>query len=184
MNDRNPLQNYPLQNEMSANLTYKNISIRTELKSGDLGYVIYRHGKLYSEENGYGISFEAYVAGGLSEFYRLYCAERDGVWICEDEDKIIGFLVLMHRSTETAQFRYFYLEPEYRGLGLGNKLMQLFMDFLKEKGYRSVYLWTTREQTAATALYKRYGFTLTEEKESDAFGKLLIEQRYDLILDT
>lgn len=168
---------------MDVNLIFKGISIRTELKSGDLGYVIYRHGKLYAEENNYGISFEAYVANGLSEFYRLFDAEKDCVWVCEDGDKIIGFLVLMHRSEETAQFRYFYLEPEYRGIGLGNKLMQLFMGFLKEKAYKSAYLWTTNEQITATKLYERYGFELTEEKESDAFGKSLIEQRFDFNFD-
>ena len=169
---------------MESNFTYKNISIRTELKSGDLGYVIYRHGKLYAQENGYGIAFEAYVAEGLAEFYHAFEAEKDRVWVCEDKDTIIGFLLLMHRSAATAQFRYFYLEPEYRGIGLGNRLMQLFMDFLQEKGYRSAYLWTTNEQSAAAALYERYGFKLTEEKESDAFGKPLIEQRFDLELDS
>ena len=167
---------------MRSDFTDKNISIRTELRSGDLGYVIYRHGKLYHEENGYGIAFEAYVAEGLAEFYRSYDAEKDCVWICEDVGKIIGFLLLMHRSETVAQLRYFYLEPEYRSLGLGNKLMQLFMDFLKEKNYKSAYLWTTNEQVAAANLYQRYGFALTEEKESDAFGKSLIEQRFDLLL--
>lgn len=164
---------------MKPIINYQNISIRTELKSGDLGYVIYRHGKLYGEENGYGISFEAYVAKGLAEFYHSYDAEKDCVWICEDADKIVGFLLLMHRSEETAQLRYFYLEPEYRSFGLGSKLMQLFMDFLKDKGYKSAFLWTTNEQTAAAKLYKKYGFELTEEKESNAFGKPLTEQRFD-----
>jgi ribosomal protein S18 acetylase RimI-like enzyme len=165
-----------------VNFTYKNISIRTELKAGDLGYVVYRHGKLYAEENGYGIAFEAYVAAGLAEFYRLYAAEKDRVWVCEDKDEIVGFLLLMHKSETTAQLRYFYLEPKARGIGLGNKLMQLFMDFLKEKNYQAAYLWTTNEQTAAAALYERYGFKQTEEKESDAFGKPLVEQRFDLYL--
>jgi peptidyl-dipeptidase Dcp len=169
---------------MRLNLGDKNISIRTELKAGDLGYVIYRHGKLYNEENGYGIDFEAYVAAGLSEFYRLYDAEKDRVWVCENEDRIIGFLLLMHRGERAAQLRYFYLEPGFRGIGLGSRLMQLFMDFLKEKSYKSAYLWTTNEQTAAASLYERYGFKLTEEKESSAFGKPLIEQRFDLLLDS
>ena len=164
---------------MAIDLTFKNISIRTALKPGDLGFVVYRHGALYSEENGYGIAFEAYVAAGLAEFYGAYDAEKDRVWICEDEDKIIGFLLLMHRGATSAQLRYFYLEPEYRGIGLGGFLMRLFMDFLKEKGYESAYLWTTDEQTAAVALYERFGFKLTEEKESNAFGKPLIEQRFD-----
>ena len=56
------------------------------------------------------------------------------------------------------------------------------MDFLKEKNYKQAYLWTTNEQTSAAALYVRYGFELTEEKESDAFGKPLMEQRFDLQL--
>jgi len=165
---------------MESRFIFKNISIRTQLKPGDLGFVIYRHGKLYAGENGYGIAFEAYVAEGLAEFYKFYDAEKDGVWVCESEDKIVGFLLLMHRDKETAQLRYFYLEPEYRGAGLGNRLMQMFMDFLKEKGYRRAYLWTTNEQTAAAALYERHGFRLTEEKPSNAFGKPLIEQRFDL----
>jgi peptidyl-dipeptidase Dcp len=58
--------------------------------------------------------------------------------------------------------------------------MTLFMSFLRERGYTSAYLWTTNEQEAAAALYKRFGFELTEENESTAFGKPLTEQRYDL----
>ncbi len=165
---------------MTKAIAIENISIRTELKSGDLGYVIYRHGKLYSEENDYGLPFEAYVARGLAEFYQTYDSEKDCVWVCEDGDKIIGFLLLMHRNNDSAQLRYFYLEPEYRGIGLGSKLMRLFMDFLTEKGYKSAYLWTTNEQATATKLYERCGFKLVEEKESNAFGKPLIEQRFDL----
>jgi peptidyl-dipeptidase Dcp len=56
------------------------------------------------------------------------------------------------------------------------------MDFLRERGYKKSYLWTTHELGIAAFLYKRLGFTLTEEKESTAFGKPLMEQRYDLIL--
>jgi peptidyl-dipeptidase Dcp len=157
-----------------------NISIRTELKPGDLGYVIHRHGKLYDEEYDYGVSFEMYVALGMHEFYKKYNPELDNVWICEHEEKIIGFLLLMNRENNAAQLRYFYLEPEYRGIGLGKKLMEHYMKFLKDKGYHSAYLWTTHEQQTAAALYKRHGFTLTEEKQSTAFGKPLKEQRYDL----
>ncbi len=95
---------------------------------------------------------------------------------------MIGFLLLMHRENNAAQLRYFYIEPEYRGIGLGKKLMTLYVDFLKEKGYQSAYLWTTYELYSAASLYKRHGFQLTEEKKSTSFGKELIEQRYDLKL--
>ena len=156
------------------------IKIRTEIRPGDLGYVIYRHGKLYGDEYNYGISFETYVGLGLHEFYENYDTDKDRVWICEHDDKIIGFVLLMHRENNTAQLRYFYLEPEYRGIGLGKKLMGLFMHFLKEKKYHSAYLWTTHELNTAASLYTKYGFEMTESKQSTAFEKPLNEVRYDL----
>jgi len=166
---------------MKTGITHNDISIRTTLQPGDIGFVIHRHGKLYNEEYGYGISFETYVAMGLLEFYESYNPGLDRIWVCEHKNNIIGFLLLMHRENNTAQLRYFYLEPPYRGIGLGKKLMSLYIDFFTKCGYTSSYLWTTYELNAAASLYRTYGFQLTEEKESTAFGKVLREQRYDLV---
>lgn len=157
------------------------IHIRTELKPGDLGYVAYLHGRLYAEELGYGLNFEGYVFGGLEEFAHQYERTKDKVWVCEHAGKMIGFLMAFHRE-DNMQLRYFILEQGYRGLGLGKVLMNEFVAFMKEKGCRKAYLWTTEEQHAAIALYSRYGFTLTEEKPSNAFDKELIERKYEMEL--
>ena len=167
---------------MNSIINPEDIVIRTELKEGDIGYVTYLHGILYKKEYNYGINFESYVAAGLHEFYQNYDPLKDRVWICEHDGGIIGFLLLMHRENNAAQLRYFILKPEYRGIGLGKKLMTQYMVFLKKNKYTSSYLWTTNELPAEAHLYKQHGFGLTEEKESIAFGKLLKEQRYDLIL--
>src|SRR5688572_29086511 len=103
------------------------------------------HGELYHAEYGYGIGFESYVASGLHEFYSGYNESLDRVWVCEFENSIVGFLLLMHRPDQTCQLRYFLIAPEFRGMGLGNKLMQLFMDFMKSRHYHCAYLWTTKE---------------------------------------
>jgi len=166
---------------MKRKVSLNDIHIRTELKPGDIGYVIYMHGHLYKKEYNYGIEFETYVAEGLAEFYKQYDAKKDRVWICEHRNKIVGFLLLMHRG-DIAQLRYFILEPEYRGIGLGNKLMLLYMDHLKQCNYKASYLWTTDELPASAHLYQKFGFKLTEQKPSNAFGKRVNEQRYDLVL--
>ena len=166
---------------MPTKVTLEQITIRTELKAGDIGYVIYMHGHFYGREHGFGILFETYVAQGLYEFYQHYNPERERAWVCEHEGRIIGFLLLVDRGA-AAQLRYFVIHPNYRGIGLGKLLMELFMEFLKEKGYTSCYLMTTRGLLAAAALYHRYGFKLTQEIPSTAFGKPLIEQRYELDL--
>lgn len=168
---------------MEINLTIKaeDITLRTHLLPGDLGYIAYMHGMLYAKELNYGLNFEGYVLDGLHEFAHQYDPEKDRVWICEHEGKTVGVLIGFHRG-DTIQLRYFILIPEYRSFGLGRRLMDEFIAFMKEKGYRKAYLWTTNEQHAAVALYEKYGFRLTEEKSSQAFDKLLTEQRYDMEL--
>ena len=173
---------------MNNKINLTDISIRAELQPGDMGYVIYLHGLLYSREYNFGIQFEDYVAKGLIEFKGQYDPKRNRVWVCEHQrsspqeiNRMIGFLLLMDRG-EAAQLRYFLIDPEYRGIGLGSHLMNLYMDFLRACGHKSSYLWTTSELHAAISLYKCFGFQLTEEKESTAFGKLVTEQRYDLTL--
>jgi peptidyl-dipeptidase Dcp len=158
----------------------REVTVRTGFGPGDLGYVIHMHGRLYALEYGYGVPFEMYVAAGMRELYEGYDGDRDVVWLCEHRGRIVGSLFLEHRESHAAQLRYFLIEPEYRGIGLGKKLLGLYMSALVQRGYRSSYLWTTHELTAAAALYRRFGFELTEEKESAAFGKPLVEQRYDL----
>ena len=156
-------------------------TIRTTLQPGDLGYIGFLHGKIYAEENHYGLGFESYVLEGLGEFGRNYDARKDRLWVCEDGQKKIGFLLGIHRG-DALQLRYFILLPEYRGMGLGKRLMDMFIAFMREAGYRKAYLWTTHEQEAAISLYTRHGFHLTEEKESNAFDKPLIERKYELEL--
>jgi len=174
---------------MATGIHLDNITCRNELRPGDLGYIAYLHGQIYARECGYGLGFDAYVLEGLQEFAHQYDPGRDKVWICEHDNNIIGFLLGFHRSdsvhrSNSLQLRYFILLPEYRGLGLGKKLMLEFLAFMKQKNYTTAYLWTTNEQHAATSLYTRHGFRLIEEKISSSFDKQLIEKRYELKLTT
>ena len=158
----------------------KDVAIDSEIGPGDLGGLIFLHGSIYGRECGFGIGFEMYVARGVVEFHERY--DPDRVWFCRLGGDLVGSLVLMHREGGAAQLRYFLLRPDCRGIGLGKELMGRCMDFLRQRGYRSCYLWTTSDLTSAASLYQRNGFTLTEEKTASTFGLRLLEQRYDLVL--
>ncbi|MEO8147275.1 MAG: GNAT family N-acetyltransferase [Bacteroidia bacterium] len=164
---------------MAKKLSLDDIITRTEFREGDIECITSMHATLYKKEYDYGLQFELYVAAGLHEFAKQYEAKNNSIWVCEHNGNIIGSLLLVNRG-DAAQLRYFILLPEYRNIGLGKKLMDLFIAYLHQCNYKSCYLWTTNEQEAAAHLYKKYGFELTEEKPSTAFGKPLIEQRYDL----
>ncbi len=57
--------------------------------------------------------------------------------------------VAVGRAMTGEQLRCFLVEPAYRGIGLGSKLMSLYMEFFRATGYARCYLWTTHELTAA-----------------------------------
>ena len=174
------MSNHSITN--TKKLSLKDIQIRTELKVGDLPFVIQAHSDLYQKEYNYGKTFEYYVIKGIAEFYEVYTPEKSRVWVCEHEGNRIGFLALMERG-EAAQLRYFFMDENYRGIGLGKRLMELFMAFLKETGYQSCYLWTTTEQLAAAGLYQRFGFKWVEDMPSNStFDRPVIEQKYELML--
>ena len=158
----------------------KLFTIRTELKPGDLGQVAALHGKIYHEEHGFGIGFEAYVMESLLEFYRNYSPGKDKVWVVERDSEMMGFLLLMHRPDNRAQLRYFILRKEIRGMGIGSQLMKEWMDFYRSSGYSGAFLYTTKGLDAAVSLYERMGFKKISEKMSEDFGVPLLEIYYEL----
>jgi peptidyl-dipeptidase Dcp len=74
------------------------ITIRTQLLPGDLGFIAYIHGWLYAREFGYGLNFEGYVLQGLQEFAHQYDPSKDRIWICQHKKKIVGVLIGFHRG--------------------------------------------------------------------------------------
>ncbi|PST84955.1 GNAT family N-acetyltransferase [Pedobacter yulinensis] len=166
---------------MNRTLQLADVQVRTDLQAGDLGYIAYLHGQLYRQECGYGLPFEKYVLQGLAELAAASVAGKDRVWVCEHEGGIVGSLAGVQQQ-DGFQLRFFILLPAYRGIGLGKKLLDLFLAFMQERGYKKAYLWTTNEQLQAVRLYEKAGFCLAEEKPSAAFGKSLVELRYDLVL--
>ena len=167
---------------MASPISLQQITIRKALQPGDIGYIIHLHGKLYYKEFNYGPSFESYVAKAFHEFYQQYDQTKDSVWVAEYNGKIVGFLSLMHRLENMAQLRFFIIDNDYRGIGLGKHLVELFMIDLKGKQYKGCYLWTSKELETAMSLYQRHGFVLIEERQSTTFGVPMTEQRYELML--
>jgi N-acetylglutamate synthase-like GNAT family acetyltransferase len=157
------------------------ITIRHNVKSGDIGSITHLHGYLYKIEYGYDSSFEAYVAKYLAEFAPKI-KDREKIWILEKDNKIQGSMAIVEHSKDEAQLRWLLLHPDIRGLGLGKKLMDDAISFCQEKKYSSIFLWTEDLLEPAAKLYRSRNFKLTEEKTHEIWGMELNEQRYELKL--
>jgi len=155
------------------------ITLRTRLP-GDAGYIAYRHGVLYAQEYGFDHVFEKYVMQSLSKY--LEDPAQGEIWMAETGSGIAGFIGLVEIDRTTAQLRWFLMEPKFRGMGVGRRLMEALLDYCRQKGYTHIMLWTFKGLDAALHLYQKAGFTLTEEKENHEWKEQLTEQRWDVDL--
>lgn len=155
--------------------------IRTDLKPGDIGYLIYLHSVVYANEYGWDNTFEAYVAGPLAEFATAH-SDRERIWIVEREGIVAGSISIVEASNEQAQLRWFLLHPDLRGRGIGRMLLEEAISFSRANDYSMVFLWTTSNLAAAAKLYESTGFHITEEITHEMWGATVTEQRYELNL--
>jgi ribosomal protein S18 acetylase RimI-like enzyme len=158
----------------------QDVIIRTDLRPGDMGRLIALHGQLYAREYGWDTTFEGYVAESLAEMVVGPSPERHRLWIVEAQGEIVGSVGIVGREREEAQLRWLLLAPAFRGLGLGRQLLALALDFCRARHYRSVYLWTVSDLTAASSLYRSAGFERTEAVTRRIWGSAVTEERYDL----
>ena len=157
------------------------VTIRTGLRPGVIGKVISLHGTLYEQESGFDVTFEAYVACPLAEFV-LRGSPRECLWMAERDGRLLGCVAIVAASEVTAQLRWFLVDPDARGMGLGKRLLDKAIEFSREHGYRNIILWTVSSLTAAAHLYRAAGFHKVEEKPGRMWGVDVVEEKYELLL--
>ena len=68
-----------------------------------------------------------------------------------------------------------WVDPRFRGQGLGDMLLTTVLDWTRSKKYREVFLWVTDGNANAERLYVRHGFARTGESEEVRPGQLEFE---------
>ena len=151
---------------------------------GAIGKVTELHGIYYSKNWNFGLFFEAKVAKELSQFLSCFDDTRDGFWIAVTDGRIVGAIAIVgsHEDTKEARLRWFIVDQEYQGFGIGNMLMKEAIEFCRRVGFGRVYLTTFVGLDPARHLYEKWGFTLCEETEDNTWGVTVKEQLFQLTL--
>jgi len=87
------------------------------------------------------------------------------VAICMDNDKLIGIAMMAKYkvvSGHKGMIEDVVVSSDYRGQGIGRKLMEVLLEKAKNEKLDDVLLFSGHHRTAAISLYKSLGFKLKE----------------------
>ncbi|MBV9190888.1 MAG: MarR family transcriptional regulator [Betaproteobacteria bacterium] len=153
-----------------------------EHRPGDMGWVVERHAVLYNQQDGWGLAFEALVAGIVKDFIDDFDARREHCWIAERNGERLGCVFVVN-DKGNARLRLLLVEPSARGTGLGRRLVDECIRFSREKGYKKLVLWTHAHLLAARAIYAKTGFRKLKKTEvHDTFGPRAVSEFWELVL--
>lgn len=100
------------------------------------------------------VTREGWLGGTRAEFETFYAHDPHGCFVADEDSERIGMIVAT--AYDTCGFLgALIVQPERRGRGIGRKLMEHAIEYLHNKGIRSIYL---DGDTPAVALYERLGF--------------------------
>jgi GNAT superfamily N-acetyltransferase len=107
--------------------------------------------------------FEQYIAmtinGELKQLIEVFSeAKRSAFWVVESANEIVGSFGIESRGVNDTELRRMYLDEDYRGLGIAQRMLDCAQTEARALGFRKMIVSTAEIQKAADRFYRRSGF--------------------------
>ncbi|HTH83752.1 MAG TPA: GNAT family N-acetyltransferase [Mucilaginibacter sp.] len=96
-------------------------------------------------------------------------------------DELVGTIALINSGRHMGTIRKMFVKKEYRGkeLGIAQQLLEILLQYCRDKGLSDVYLGTVHQLKAAHRFYERNGFTPIAVHELPAyFPRMLTDNMF------
>ncbi len=98
----------------------------------------------------------------LAELPGEYTPPHGRLYLAEQNNKPAGCIALRKIDKEICEMKRLYVKPEFRGIGLGSKLVIKLIEDAKFIGYKKMRLDTVPSMESAQKLYYSMGFVEIE----------------------
>lgn len=120
----------------------------------------------------FGFSYDKILDYDLKEIKNVYIQSGGGFWIALHQGDVVGCIAIKEterNGEKIAELKRMYLYPIFRSKGIGQKLLDVAIQYAKSKGYKNIILDTTQKQLKAIKLYEKNGFSLVKQVDSTLF---------------
>lgn len=112
----------------------------------------------------------------LDDLQQHYFSQRGDFAVLVEEGRLIGTVAIANQGKGSCELRKMYLDPAYRGRGLGKLLMEHALQRAKELGFQRMTLETATVLKEAIRLYEQYGFRSYQPNHMAARCDLAMER--------
>ena len=116
---------------------------------------------------------------GRHSFYNDIDNEFEVFFCLVDQEKVIGTVALKKVDDYTVELKAMYLDRNYRGKGLGRKLMDKAVDEARCLGFKSIVLDSMSSYKDALRLYEKTGFKMTERYNDNVYADVFMRLDFE-----
>jgi GNAT superfamily N-acetyltransferase len=160
---------------------FQNYCIR-EFRDNDSGKVLKFVSHMLANEFKIIIDYDN-LDSDLLDIKKHYNRDDGGCfWVVErkNDSQILGTVAirkLNEFASATAELKRMFLSKKYRGLGIGQKMLDTALDFAIRTGYFRILLYSSKELKASRALYLKNGFMDIPRYNNDLRADVFMEKK-------
>ena len=110
-----------------------------------------------------------------------YILEPGGnIFFVKEDDRIIGTVALMKIEAGIFELTKMAVIPEAQGKKIGQKLMEHTLNYAKEKGWKTLIIYSNRKLENAIYIYQKYGFLEIPIEENNPYARGDIKMKLEL----
>jgi N-acetylglutamate synthase-like GNAT family acetyltransferase len=115
----------------------------------------------------FGIPISLEQQPDLNRMQEFYQTNKGNFWVAKIQDEIIGTIALLDIGNNKAALRKMFVNKNYRGqeYAVGQKLLNVLIDWAKQKGTKEIFLGTTEKFIRAQHFYEKNGFIEIDKRE-------------------
>ena len=111
----------------------------------------------YAASLGFELDFQSFEEE-LAVFPGDYAPPRGSLLLAVREGEAVGCVAARAIGADVCEMKRLYVQPNFRGGGIGEMLVDAVIDEARRMGYKSMRLDAIRTMEAAVALYRSKGF--------------------------
>ena len=156
-------------------MAYHNIKIANTEQEFEQGRMLFEE---YAGSLDFDLGYQDFKTE-LSTIHRQYREPEGALLLCFiDNEHTIGCAGVRKFAEGIAELKRLYVNPEYRKLKMGKRLLESAIDVAKQLNYRFIRLDTVPGQTRAQELYRQLGFYEIEPyRQSPIAGTTYFEKK-------